>query len=135
MYCSDANLFIVFFKQKTAYEMRISDWSSDVCSSDLPQPVDLAHHVLQADGPAAVVAALDGDLLFARIVADQPDLAAAPGRVAGSYVHTATADEADVGQIARRSRRLPAPFFHPIVLQPPLLAPAAAHDPPPAGPA
>src|SRR3546814_15839933 len=32
-----------FFKQKTAYEMRISDWSSDVCSSDLRQqggPVD-----------------------------------------------------------------------------------------------
>src|SRR3546814_15393965 len=27
-----------FFKQKTAYEMRISDWSSDVCSSDLPAP-------------------------------------------------------------------------------------------------
>src|SRR3546814_8743304 len=26
-----------FFKQKTAYEMRISDWSSDVCSSDLRQ--------------------------------------------------------------------------------------------------
>src|SRR3546814_3813552 len=35
---------VFFFKQKTAYEMRISDWSSDVCSSDLteyrgaPQP-------------------------------------------------------------------------------------------------
>src|SRR3546814_9425992 len=34
-----------FFKQKTAYEMRISDWSSDVCSSDLaaliaPEPLD-----------------------------------------------------------------------------------------------
>src|SRR3546814_2470422 len=28
-----------FFKQKTAYEMRISDWSSDVCSSDLLAPV------------------------------------------------------------------------------------------------
>src|SRR3546814_18362223 len=27
---------LFFFKQKTAYEMRISDWSSDVCSSDLP---------------------------------------------------------------------------------------------------
>src|SRR3546814_8433728 len=26
---------VLFFKQKTAYEMRISDWSSDVCSSDL----------------------------------------------------------------------------------------------------
>src|SRR3546814_4348623 len=31
-----ALLFFFFFKQKTAYEMRISDWSSDVCSSDLP---------------------------------------------------------------------------------------------------
>src|SRR3546814_4133287 len=33
-------LFFVFFffKQKTAYEMRISDWSSDVCSSDLNKP-------------------------------------------------------------------------------------------------
>src|SRR3546814_3157194 len=30
-----------FFKQKTAYEMRISDWSSDVCSSDLPTVVVL----------------------------------------------------------------------------------------------
>src|SRR3546814_9129578 len=32
--CSDCYDFF-FFKQKTAYEMRISDWSSDVCSSDL----------------------------------------------------------------------------------------------------
>src|SRR3546814_10303861 len=36
-------LFVVlscffFCKQKTEYEMRISDWSSDVCSSDLPEP-------------------------------------------------------------------------------------------------
>src|SRR3546814_7682182 len=31
----DYILFFFFFKQKTAYEMRISDWSSDVCSSDL----------------------------------------------------------------------------------------------------
>src|SRR3546814_17325260 len=31
--------YVFFFKQKTAYEMRISDWSSDVCSSDLnPDP-------------------------------------------------------------------------------------------------
>src|SRR3546814_384664 len=33
--------FFFFFKQKTAYEMRISDWSSDVCSSDLPVPREL----------------------------------------------------------------------------------------------
>src|SRR3546814_15766095 len=31
---------LFFFKQKTAYEMRISDWSSDVCSSDLIQYID-----------------------------------------------------------------------------------------------
>src|SRR3546814_11119637 len=35
-------MFVIFFffKQKTAYEMRISDWSSDVCSSDLAIPLD-----------------------------------------------------------------------------------------------
>src|SRR3546814_15333837 len=46
-------LFILFFfKQKTAYEMRISDWSSDVCSSDLPfrdrcapSPFHSAHYI------------------------------------------------------------------------------------------
>src|SRR3546814_6221713 len=32
-------VFFFFFKQKTAYEMRISDWSSDVCSSDLGSPL------------------------------------------------------------------------------------------------
>src|SRR3546814_8526273 len=33
--CSIFFVYIFFFKQKTAYEMRTSDWSSDVCSSDL----------------------------------------------------------------------------------------------------
>src|SRR3546814_14895470 len=42
--------YFFFFKQKTAYEMRISDWSSDVCSSDLD--------------PDAVVAVIDGDTLL-----------------------------------------------------------------------
>src|SRR3546814_2096748 len=37
-------VFVFFFKQKTAYEMRISDWSSDVCSSDL-------HHDTQTCDP------------------------------------------------------------------------------------
>src|SRR3546814_4498715 len=39
IYMRDMSVFLLFvfffFKQKTAYEMRISDWSSDVCSSDL----------------------------------------------------------------------------------------------------
>src|SRR3546814_9284165 len=34
--------FLFFFKQKTAYEMRISDWSSDVCSSDLSEQEAIA---------------------------------------------------------------------------------------------
>src|SRR3546814_4753132 len=42
--------FFFFFKQKTAYEMRISDWSSDVCSSDL------WHHSLDTPASKAFVA-------------------------------------------------------------------------------
>src|SRR3546814_6874813 len=38
-----------FFKQKTAYEMRISDWSSDVCSSDLTRAAELSQLPLLAD--------------------------------------------------------------------------------------
>src|SRR3546814_9307919 len=59
-----------FFKQKTAYEMRISDWSSDVCSSDLPDgstlPVRLipatgAHrHPVTPDAPRPVVVIVPG---------------------------------------------------------------------------
>src|SRR3546814_11773803 len=39
------DLIIFFFKQKTAYEMRISDWSSDVCSSDLVAVASDQHDV------------------------------------------------------------------------------------------
>src|SRR3546814_2716160 len=50
-----------FFKQKTAYEMRISDWSSDVCSSDLThalsQPAfESALEVLAANGVETLIA-------------------------------------------------------------------------------
>src|SRR3546814_4807826 len=58
-------VYCFFFKQKTAYEMRISDWSSDVCSSDLvdivrpPGPgfergelaLRVAHREVQASHP------------------------------------------------------------------------------------
>src|SRR3546814_1958898 len=39
---------LLFFKQKTAYEMRISDWSSDVCSSDLDDRVPARADQLRA---------------------------------------------------------------------------------------
>src|SRR3546814_8487126 len=46
-------IMFFFFKQKTAYEMRISDWSSDVCSSDLvafecPGALLVAQHGIEA---------------------------------------------------------------------------------------
>src|SRR3546814_4946763 len=44
--------FFFFFKQKTAYEMRISDWSSDVCSSDLSNHED--RPILEAEGGADI---------------------------------------------------------------------------------
>src|SRR3546814_2463874 len=50
---------IVFFKQKTAYEMRISDWSSDVCSSDLQVAEGAAHQVVERPGGRAGGVRLD----------------------------------------------------------------------------
>src|SRR3546814_3306183 len=51
MFNRDRDLFFFFFKQKTAYEVRISDWSSDVCSSDLTAETGEAHEyaVIQPD--------------------------------------------------------------------------------------
>src|SRR3546814_4218283 len=46
-------IFFFFFKQKTAYEMRISDWSSDVCSSDLAALCAIAEELTQAPSSAA----------------------------------------------------------------------------------
>src|SRR3546814_5921561 len=55
-----------FFKQKTAYEMRISDWSSDVCSSDLLIPWECLHDLLRRP--------LDGGMLGHIDVHDAPSL-------------------------------------------------------------
>src|SRR3546814_5378947 len=51
-------LFFCFFKQKTAYEMRISDWSSDVCSSDLKEIVEdpyLLSELFVGDAPEDII--------------------------------------------------------------------------------
>src|SRR3546814_1307023 len=44
-------LFVFFFKQKTAYGMLISDWSSDVCSSDLERTVNRSTDPARQIGP------------------------------------------------------------------------------------
>src|SRR3546814_13654261 len=83
-------MFVFFFKQKTAYEMRISDWSSDVCSSDLEgdkpwvalefvrhsHPPALQHRV---SIPCAIV-----PLLFQRFISGEEIHARAVWFVAGT---------------------------------------------------
>src|SRR3546814_10071990 len=74
----------VLFKQKTAYEMRIRDWSSDVCSSDLgfePSPVCLLRPLAETmDVLVDVFAAVEGlgrrhwDDLHDAVVATTADL-------------------------------------------------------------
>src|SRR3546814_9578092 len=54
-------LLFFFFEQKTAYEMRISDWSSDVCSSDLMWRIYLVDLSVYRD---AGIAYLDGLPLY-----------------------------------------------------------------------
>src|SRR3546814_3400978 len=49
---------IFFFKQKTAYEMRISDWSSDVCSSDLRLITVISQPCASAGNPNGVAQVL-----------------------------------------------------------------------------
>src|SRR3546814_4732472 len=64
VYNFDYDLLVCFFffKQKTAYEMRISDWSSDVCSSDLAARIGLQQDRI-ADTDIAGLQG-EGDLLF-----------------------------------------------------------------------
>src|SRR3546814_3023821 len=74
-------IFVIFFffKQKTAYEMRISDWSSDVCSSDLQQENfrmivgDGLGHVLQQHGLTGARRCDDQGALALALRADEID--------------------------------------------------------------
>src|SRR3546814_7966050 len=98
-------LRVFFFKQKTAYEVRISNWSSDVCSSDLESApvgqllfavVALAEHL--GDLPALRIIDLQrGDDAVARRLAHHPGL----GDVAVAQVQVEARVEQD-----RKSTRL-----------------------------
>src|SRR3546814_13171060 len=74
-------MLFVFFKQKTAYELRISDWSSDVCSSDL---AELLQRVAQRPGP--------GRRRRAHVDDDRAGLEGAGQAVAGVVAVAAEAD-------------------------------------------
>src|SRR3546814_4039065 len=60
-------VFFFFFKQKTAYEMLISDWSSDVCSSDLRIAAEVMQrltHPVDVDGQRFLLATSAGGALY-----------------------------------------------------------------------
>src|SRR3546814_10184208 len=59
-----------FFKQKTAYEMRISDWSSDVCSSDLD--ILVCAHAHRMIVPHRLCGALESKPLAVGAIVDRP---------------------------------------------------------------
>src|SRR3546814_13270040 len=59
MCVSDTLCIFFFFKQKTAYEMRISDWSSDVCSSDLTSSAELHGRAVGDDEEQCLLVAAD----------------------------------------------------------------------------
>src|SRR3546814_7318606 len=65
LWCVFSGCFVFFFKQKTAYEMRISDWSSDVCSSDLRHPgvqaLNLVTALVESLNAGVPVVAIVGD--------------------------------------------------------------------------
>src|SRR3546814_2293380 len=95
-------LFLVvffFFKQKTAYEMRISDWSSDVCSSDL---ADLAGFFLALNRRIGIPAGLR------EIGVDETTLPAIAAAALGDNAHKTNPrplQEADYLKIGRASCR------------------------------
>src|SRR3546814_1938813 len=75
-------IWFFFFKQKTAYEMRISDWSSDVCSSDL-----------QSDSAKSddVAAAPPGKQCVMQVIGDGNEIAAPDPRA--EYLSVARVDQ------------------------------------------
>src|SRR3546814_664293 len=85
-------LLFFFFKQKTAYEMRISDWSSDVCSSDLPTPTPLVPKTMGGSAAAPAPA--------------QPAKAAAP-RPAPEPMPSAVVADSTRGQLSIATDPLP----------------------------
>src|SRR3546814_15995138 len=62
-------VFVFFFKQKTAYEMRISDWSSDVCSSDLAGSGYLGE-ALYSRSPSRIDISIGGQTALLRDLCD-----------------------------------------------------------------
>src|SRR3546814_2608334 len=99
-----------FFKQKTAYEMRISDWSSDVCSSDLLEialRLVLAQEVVERAGVELRIAGTEPLAGVGQVVAGRGAELALPlvGQASEPLLHRGHVDV----QAAQRTGPVPAP--------------------------
>src|SRR3546814_1910179 len=91
--------FFFFVKQKTAYEMRISDWSSDVCSSDLPEAATALRrrgHQHARSGAVPCLGARVDDRAHGRVPED--------GRIQAAFGQSGVAAERDPIAVAERAR-------------------------------
>src|SRR3546814_1561931 len=91
-------MLFFFFKQKTAYEMRISDWSSDVCSSDLRLGGTHVHAVDHAR-----TGHLHGGQVHRTVVGQVDRRGAAQGNADGDRRSRATG-EGEIGRASCRER-------------------------------
>src|SRR3546814_7926998 len=96
-----ALVFVFFFKQKTAYEMRISDWSSDVCSSDL--------HWIVVEGTAKVTVGDEVTLLTENqslyVPAGAKHRVENPGRIPVVFIEVQTGTSLAEDDIVRSEER------------------------------
>src|SRR3546814_1635219 len=99
-------LFFFFFKQKTADEMRISDWSSDVCSSDLsPAGTDSRAGTDEIDDRGGTPAARLGTGCNGRLIAESCSAIEWAGGIPRPDAAGDTADRAGSAEIGRASCR------------------------------
>src|SRR3546814_20973052 len=108
---------LCFCKQSTAYEMRMGDWSSDVCSSDLRAPRDDAFTAGEAATVKALAALQDGDTVEAgdgaRRFLAPASLAALAELYATHPEATLTAGSTDVGLWVAKNFQRPERGLHP----------------------
>src|SRR3546814_13765582 len=124
-------MLFFFFKQKTAYEMRISDWSSDVCSSDLEigtlisKPLFIVENNLRTADPLAIVLLegnpepRNGALVFRPIEVQRPPHHRLDGPQEINRAHRpwrrSPRYQPRMQPLAPRPRRQPAQHLHPAV--------------------
>src|SRR3546814_4221539 len=94
VYC----ILVFFFKQKTAYEMRISDWSSDVCSSDLPVSVSNTFPVESVDSISFVRALELASSASPELAAARRELAASRALISQAGARPNRSEERRVGK-------------------------------------